>query len=117
MSCNLNYRNVEYRVKSGDKVKLELTFTDSDGLAMNLSNTTSYASGKWKVWKPNGTLIINGTITFENRANGVVSYTTTAADTAIGNAGIWEGEVEIKDSSNEISEQTKSFNFIIEQSY
>ena len=117
MSSNLNYRNVEYRVKVGDKVKLSLTFNDADCNPINLSNSTTYATGKWKVWKPDGTLIINGTINFDNRATGEISYTTTSSDTISTNAGIWEGEVEIKDTSGQVSEQTKTFNFIIEESY
>jgi hypothetical protein len=35
----------------------------------------------------------------------------------LANAGIWEGEVEIYDSDGDISEQTKTFNFVIEESY
>ena len=70
-----------------------------------------------KVWKPNGTLIINGNIVYTTRASGLVSYTLTSKDTAIGNAGNWAGEVELTDSSGAISEQTKTFNFVIEESY
>jgi hypothetical protein len=117
MSSNLNYRDVEYRVKVGDRVKLTLTMTDYTGTALNLSNTTSYSTGKWKVWKPDGTLVVNGTITFETRASGIVSYTLTATDTVLANAGIWEGEVEIKSTSDVITEQSRTFNFVIEESY
>ena len=117
MSSNLNYRDVEYRVKVGDRVKLTLTITDYAGKALDLSNTTSYATGKWKVWKPDGTLVVNGDITFETRASGIVSDTLTAADTTIANAGIWEGEVEIKSTSDVITEQSRTFNFVIEESY
>ena len=117
MSSNLNYRDVEYRVKVGDRVKLTLTMTDYTGTALDLSNSTSYATGKWKVWQPDGTLIVEGTITFDDRANGVVSYTLTSSDTTNANAGIWEGEVEIKSTSDVITEQSRTFNFIIEESY
>jgi hypothetical protein len=117
MSSNLNYRDVEYRVKVGDRVKLTLTMTDYTGAALDLSNTTSYSTGKWKVWKPDGTLVVNGDITFETRASGIVSYTLTAADTTLANAGIWEGEVEIKSTSDVITEQSRTFNFVIEESY
>ena len=117
MSSNLNYRNIEYRVKAGDRVKLTLTMVDYAGVAIDLSNTVSYDTAKWKVWQPDGTLIIEGNATFEDRANGIISYTLTAADTTIANAGIWEGEVEIKSSSDVITEQSRTFNFIIEESY
>lgn len=117
MSSNLNYRNVEYRVKVGDRVKLTLTMTNSSGTAVDLSNTSTYATGKWKVWKPNGTLLINGDIVFDNRASGIISYTLTANDSVIANAGIWDGEIEIKDTAGVVSEQSNSFNFVIEESY
>ena len=117
MSQNLTPRDVEYRIKSGSRATLELTVQDSSGTAKNLSNTVTYATGVWKVWKPDGTLIINGAITFSDRTNGVVTYTLSASDTAIANAGNWTGEVELLDSSAVISEQTKSFNFTIEESY
>ena len=106
----------EYRVKAGSRATLSLTITDSSNSAKSLSNTTTYASGKWKVWKPDGTLIIDGAITFDDRSNGVISYSLTTANTAIANAGVWEGEVELKDSDGNISEQTSTFNFVIEES-
>jgi len=117
MSMNMVGRSTEFRVKAGSLITLQLTITDDGGTAKNLSNTVTYNTGKWKVWKPDGTLIINGNITYTNRANGIVSYTLVTTDTAIANAGIWSGEVELKDSGGAISEQTKTFNFVIEESY
>ena len=117
MSQNLTPRDVEYRVKSGSRATLELTVQDSSGTAKNLSNTVTYSTGVWKVWKPDGTLIINGTLTFTTRASGVVSYALLASDTVAANVGRWEGEVELKDSSGNISEQTKSFTYFQEESY
>ena len=117
MSIDMTPRAIEYKVKAGSRATLELTISDSTGSAKNLSNTTTYATGKWKVWKPNGTLIINGNLVFETRADGIVNYTLTSTDTATANAGVWEGEVEIKDTNGDISEQTGTFNFIIEESY
>ena len=107
----------EYRVKAGSRATLSLTITDSSNSAKSLSNTTTYASGKWKVWKPDGTLIIDGAITFDDRSNGVISYSLTTANTAIANAGIWAGEVELKNSDGDISEQTETFQFVLEESY
>ena len=117
MSMNMVGRATEFRVKAGSTATLELTITDDTGTAKNLSNDVTYASGLWKVWKPDGTLVINGAITFTTRASGLISYTLTSTNTALANAGIWEGEVELKDSNGDMSEQTKSFNFVIEESY
>jgi len=110
-------RATEFKVKAGSRATLQLTVADSSGTGKDLSNTTTFATGKWKVWKPGGTLIINGSLVFTTRASGLVSYVLTEADTAIANAGRWEGEVELKDTNGDISEQTKSFTFMIEESY
>jgi len=110
-------RTTQFRVKAGSRATLQLTVADSTGVGKDLSNTTTYASGKWKVWKPNGTLIIDGTISFTTRSSGIVQYTLSASDTVIANAGIWAGEVELKDSNGSISEQTQTFQFIMEESY
>ena len=117
MSINMNSRAINFTVKVGARSTLQLSIKNNDGTAKNLTNDTTYSTGKWKVWKPNGTLLINGTIVFTTRATGIVSYTLVAADTVIANVGIWEGEVELKDTSGVISEQTQSFNFSIEESY
>ena len=117
MSQNLYPRATEYRVKSGSRATLELTIQDSAGTAKSLANTVTYSTGFWKVWKTDGTLIINGAITYSDRANGKITYALSATDTAIANAGNWEGEVELLNSAGVMSEQTKSFNFTIEESY
>ena len=117
MSQNLYPRATEYRVKSGSRATLELTIQDSEGIAKSLSNTVTYSTGVWKVWKPDGTLVINGAITYSDRANGKVTYALSATDTVVANAGNWEGEVELLNSAGVMSEQTKSFNFTIEESY
>ena len=117
MSQNLTPRDVEYIVKSGSRATFALIVNDSSGTAKNPSNTVTYSTGVWKVWKPDGTLIINGAITYSDRTNGVITYALSAADTAIANAGNWSGEVELLNSSAIMSEQTKSFNFTIEESY
>ncbi|MBC8430166.1 MAG: BppU family phage baseplate upper protein [Pelagibacteraceae bacterium] len=117
MSMNMTGRGTSFVVKAGSRATLQITIKDSGGTAKNLSNNVTYSSGKWKVWKPDGTLIIDGSITFADRANGIVTYALGNSDTVIANAGVWSGEVELKDSSSVISEQTQTFNFTIEESY
>ena len=114
---NMIGRATEYRVKAGSRATLSLTITDSSGTAKSLTDTVTYASGNWKVWKRDGTLIINGAITYDDRANGVIIYALTANDTLVANAGNWEGEVELKNSSGTMIEQTQTFSFVIEESY
>ena len=116
-SADMTGRTTEFRVKAGSRATLQLTVADSTGSGKDLTNTVTYATGKWKVWKPDGTLLINGDIVFTTRASGLVSYVLTEANTVIANAGIWAGEVELKDSNGDISEQTQTFQFILEESY
>ena len=78
MSMNMVGRSTEFRVKAGSLITLQLTITDDGGTAKNLTNTVTYNTGKWKVWKPDGTLIINGDITYTTRASGIISYTLTS---------------------------------------
>jgi hypothetical protein len=110
-------RAIEYRVKAGSRATLELTINDATGAAKSLTDGVTYNTGKWKVWKPDGTLIIDGALTYDNRSNGIVTYSLSATDTAIANAGNWEGEVELYNNSGVIVEQTESFSFVIEESY
>ena len=74
MSMNMTGRGTSFIVKAGSRATLQITIKDSSGTAKNLSNTVTYNSGKWKVWKPDGTLLIDGTISFADRAIGVVTY-------------------------------------------
>ena len=117
MSMNMIGRATEYRVKAGSRATLQLTISDSTGSAKSLTDTVTYSTGVWKVWKPDGTLIINGAITYDDRANGIITYALTANDTATANSGNWAGEVELKNSSGVMVEQTQTFNFTIEESY
>ena len=116
-SADMVGRTTQFRVKAGSRAILQLTVADSSGTGKDLSNTTTYATGKWKVWKPDGTLLINGDLSFTTRSTGIVQYSLSATDTVIANAGIWAGEVELKDASGNISEQTQTFQFIMEESY
>ena len=117
MSMNLTGRATEFFVKVGNRAVLTITIVDASNVKKSLQDNVTYATGKWKVWKPDGTLIINGNLTFEDRPNGIVSYRLAESDVVIANAGIWEGEVEIFDGDGDMSEQTKTFNFTIEESY
>jgi len=116
-SADMVGRNTQFRVKAGSRATLQLTVADSSGAGKDLSNTTTYATGKWKVWKPDGTLLVDRNVSFTTRSTGIIQYALSATDTAIANAGIWAGEVELKDSNVNISEQTQTFQFILEESY
>jgi hypothetical protein len=117
MSMNLKGRNIEFIVKVGARSNVVINIAESSGVAKNLSDTSTYATAKWKVWQPDGTMLINGTASYSNRSTGEISYTLSSADTVIANAGIWEGEVELLNSSGIMTEQSETFNFTIEESY
>ena len=117
MSMNLTGRLIEFNVKADSTSTLIMNVTTSSGTAKNMSSTGTYATAKWKVWKPDGTSIINGNAVYADRAAGQISYQLTSANTAIANAGVWEGEIEFLNSSGQISDQSETFNFTIEDSY
>ena len=117
MSMNLKGRNIEFIVKAGARSNVVINIADASGVAKNLSDTSTYATAKWKVWQPDGTLIIDGAATYADRSAGQVSYTLTSTNTAIANAGVWEGEIEFLNSAGQISDQSETFNFTIEESY
>lgn len=117
MSTSLVGRNIVFKIKAGDRATLVITVLTPAGIAKDLTNTTTYATAKFKVWKTDGTLIINGAATYTDRPNGVISYTLQAADTLITNAGIWDGEVEMLDNTSTIFDQTETFTVQILDSY
>ncbi len=117
MSMNLVGRNIEFLVKVGSRSQVVLTITDSAGVAKDLTSTTTYSTAVWKVWQPDGTLLINGAATYSDRALGEISYDLVAGDTVVANAGIWEGEVEMLNDSAIMTEQSETFNFTIEESF
>ena len=110
-------RDIEFIVKVGSKKTISLTLTDDTGTIINMSSSATYNTGKWKVWKPDGTLLINGSVIFLDRTNGVISYDLVAADTVTANAGVWEGEVEILNDDPSIEIQSNTFTFTIEESF
>ena len=117
MRQNMVGRAIEFSVNVGSRATVYVNILDAAGTGKGLTDTSLYATATWKVWKPDGTLIINGSCTFSDRDAGEIAYALTATDTALANAGNWEGEVEIKNSSGVMTEQSKTFNFIIEESY
>ena len=74
MSMNLTGRLIEFNIKAGATSTLIMNVTTSSGAVKNMSSTGTYATAKWKVWKPDGTLIINGNAVYADRAAGQISY-------------------------------------------
>lgn len=116
MSMNIDQPGPVFREKVGSQKTVSLIITDDQGAALDLTNTTQYNSGKWRVWKPDGTDVINGNISYTDRANGVVSYTLQATDCVIANAGIWFGEVELYNTTSQLVDTSDTFTFIIDPS-
>ena len=117
MSMDMTPRSVSFIIKVGSTTTLELTIKNADGTARDLTNDTTFNSGKWKVWKPDGTLLVDKSIVYGTRSSGIVSVTFGHEEITAAKAGIWAGEVELRNTSDVISEQTQTFNFTIEESY
>jgi len=110
-------RAASYTVKPGSRATLSIIILDSDGFFRDMTDTLLYATCKWKVWKPDGTLIIDGAAVYANRATGEITYDLEATDIIAADGGIWEGEVEIFDSTSKLVDQSHTFDFIIEKSH
>lgn len=119
MSQFMRQRAIVYEIKVGSTNALQFNVYDDTGTTLqNLNNTSTYATGKLKVWKPDGTLVIDGALTFTDRANGLVTYAVTTSDSVATNAGKWEGEIElISSDTTTITLQSETFTFIIRNSY
>ena len=119
MSQFMRQRDIVYEVKVGSTNALQFNIYDDTGTSLkDLSNTSTYATGKLKVWKTDGTLVIDGAITFTTRASGLVTYGLATADTVTANAGKWEGEIELLSTDGTtITLTTDTFTFIIRNSY
>lgn|GEM_PF-5723068 len=117
MSQNLNKYQIEYIVKVGSRATLTANIKDVNGNVLDLTDAVKYATGRWKVWKPDGTLLINGAIIFANRSQGIVTYALSATDTVLANAGNWAGEIEFLDNVPLVSVQSETFSFVMKVSY
>ena len=117
MSMAMTPRSVSFTIKVGSTTTLELTIKNADGTARDLTNSTIFHSGKWKVWQPDGTLLVDKSIVYGTRSSGIVTVTFGSTEITAAKAGIWAGEVELRNTSDVISEQTQTFNFTIEESY
>ena len=117
MSMDMTPRSVSFTIKVGSTTTLELTIKNADGTARDLTNSTTFYSGKWKVWQPDGTLLVDKSIVYGTRSSGIVTVTFGHEEITAAKSGIWAGEVELRNTSDVISEQTQTFNFTIEESY
>jgi len=102
----------------GTRETLTFTFPNNSSGPIDMTDTCTFATGVWKTWQPDGTLMINGAIVFTTRMCGIISYTIGACDTPTTNEGVWAGEVEIKDNMcpKQITAQSETFQFTQEVS-
>lgn len=107
-----------FTVFVGTQKNLELTVLDPDtNLPKDLVDANVYATGIAKIFKPDGTQVgANMSVTFEDRANGVISFIVLDTHTVIGNAGNWYGEVEFSNITPKIIDQ-QQFAIDIKESY
>ncbi len=75
MSMDMTPRSTSFTIQVGSTTTLELVIKNADGTARDLTNTNTFYSGKWKVWKPDGTLVIDKAIVYGTRASGIVKVT------------------------------------------
>lgn len=87
----------------GETRTFEITVKDPDtGGALNLSDTTTYATARVKITKPNGTIIATLAANYSDRNNGKVTYTVDDTIATEANAGNWMGLLELLNSTPKI---------------
>ena len=117
MSINRVDYGLVYDVEVDSEKELIIIVNDPNtGTGLVMGDLTQYDSGVVKIVKPDGTIISNVAITFEDRANGIVGFTIPDTDTVFANAGNWTGNLEISSDEPKIILQLK-FNYNIIESY
>lgn len=116
MSVSREKCPIIFEEKVGSRRTLTLTITDENNDTINMEDEAEYSYGYWKVWKADGTLIINGAIEFFSRPNGQVEYELGENDCIVEKVGTHTGEVEIYDEEDHLVEQSDNFTMIIKYS-
>jgi len=115
LSTNRRDFGVLFEVHVASTKTFEFTVIDPDtGTFRDLTDTNVYATALVKIVKPDGTQIAsNITVSFTNRAAGIVEFTVSNTHTAAANAGNWVGELEISSiTPNVIDQQFFNFNIL-----
>lgn len=118
-SINMKRSDLEFTVKRGGLNTLTFTHRDQGtGCVVALCCASTYNTGTWKVWEPDGTIVFCGSIVYSCRAAGQVTYTLIATDICMTcDAGIWEGEVEFIDCMCGVIDKGRSFTFTVQESF
>jgi len=117
MSLNRIDYGLVYNILVGSEKPFTTTINDPDtGSGLDMSDTTTYATGVVKIIQPDGTILATVAITFTDRPNGTVTWTILDTTTVLANAGNWVGNLEISSDVPKIIEQV-NFNFNIIESY
>lgn len=117
MSIRMGDYGDTLEIFAGTTKQFTITITDpTTGSAIDMSDTVVYASGIFKILKPDFTQIgTNVSISFSSRAAGQIQFTITSTIAAVSNAGNWIGELEISNATPVVIDQQR-FNFNIIQS-
>lgn len=108
---------VTFEISAGSTKIFQFTVIDPvTGTAKNLSDTTIFATGQVKIYKPDNTIIGTLTVSYTDRVNGIIQFTVTATEATNANAGNWIGDLELSNDVPLIVEQ-QFFNFNILESF
>lgn len=117
----MSTRRIDYgltlEIFAGTTKDFELIIEDPDtGDPKDLSDTSTYNDGSVKIVKPDGTVITTVSISFLDRAAGIVGFTITDEYATNTNAGNWIGNLELINNVPKIVDQ-QLFNFNILENY
>lgn len=79
--------DVQFDVKAESRETLTFVLNDSCGCVVDFTCACNFATGIWKVWRPNGTSVFCGAIVYScPRTSGTVTYALDALVAATGTA-------------------------------
>lgn len=113
----IDYNGVTFEITAGTTKSFEITIEDPfTGEIKPLTDTTVYDSFRFKIIKPDKTVIATITGSYLDRPNGLVGWTVDDDIATNDNAGNWIGELEFLNNLSEVVDQ-QMINFNILESY
>lgn len=110
MSCTTSDMQVIRR----DDVAFEITFKDSDGVAIDITGATVFFTVKKRITDPDSEAVISKTITsFTDPTNGLATLQLSNTDTDI-TPGKYVFDIQLKTVDNKIA-SSSSANFFVNQ--
>lgn len=95
-----------FKIKRGDDISIKLTYQDANGTALDLTGSTVFFTVKYEIDNDvtDANAIIKETVTVHtDPTNGITHIPISKSDTDNAAIGVYIGDVQIVDVSNDVS--------------